>query len=103
MFRLAFSRVPRNWPEKMMSHLIELTRLGMHQGTVDATKDVLSRLRQTLHSEEERQAIDHALWVLERLEREVHHHSRSMLERLLRISELSETHYLEDLYSTSGE
>lgn len=103
LFRLAFSRIPRNWPEEMMSHLIELTKLGMHRGTVDATKDVLSRLRKTLHSEEERQAIDHALWVLERLEEEVRHHSRAMLERLLRISELSENQYLDDLYSTSVE
>jgi len=103
MFRRAFSGVPRDWSEKMMSHLIELTKLGMHHGTVDATKEVLTQLRESLSSEEERQAIDHALWVLQRLEEEVRHHNRVTMKRLLRIIELSETQYLEDLYSTAGQ
>lgn len=103
LYRRAFSRVPREWPEKMMSHVLELTELGMHRGTVDATKDVLSAIRKTLSSKEEREAIDHALWVLERLEIEVRHHSREMMERLLKIAQLAEDYYIEELYGDAEE
>ncbi|MFO7848614.1 MAG: hypothetical protein R6V67_01530 [Spirochaetia bacterium] len=87
----------------MMSHVLELTELGMHRGTVDATKDVLSAIRKTLSSEEERQAVDHALWVIERLEIEVRDHSREMMERLLKIAQLAEDHYIEELYGEAEE
>ncbi len=103
LYRRAFSRVPREWSEKMMGHVLELSKLGMHRGTIDATKDVLSAIRKTLSSEEERQAVDHALWVLDRLETEVRAHSREMMERLLKIAQCTEDNYIEELYGEPEE
>ncbi len=103
LFRKAFSQVPRDWPEKMMDQLRELTTLSMHRGTIDATIEVMNLLKKALDSEKEKQAIEYALWVLYRLEAEVQHHSSATLKRLLRISELAEVEYIENLYSSASE
>jgi hypothetical protein len=97
LLRRAFALVPPRKVERMMAHLRKLTRLGMQRGTVAATQEVLSEIRSGVDSSHEKEAIDYALWVLERLDEEVEAHSRPLMEQLLQIAEHVEQHYLEEL------
>ncbi len=97
LLRRAFALVPPRRVEKMMAHLRKLTRLGMHRGTVAATQEVLSAIREGVETAHEEEAIDYALWVLERLDEEVEAHRRPLMERLVKITEYVERYYLEEL------
>lgn len=97
LMQRAFVLVPQHRVEKMTEHLRKLTRRGMQRGTIDATEDVLKELHRGVETRQEKQAIDYALWVLDRLDEEVKAHSREMMERLLEIAERVEHYYLEEL------
>jgi hypothetical protein len=98
-FRRALARVPYRQSEDMITHLKKITRLGMQVKIIDAAKELFHEIRKSLHSENEREAVDYALWVMEQLEIQVKDHSKELMERLLTIAELTEQHYLEELYS----
>jgi hypothetical protein len=98
LLRRAFARVPRRKTEEMIEHLKKLTELGMRQGTVDATREVLKAIRELIASEEEGDAIGYAVHVMEELDALVRERSRRELRRFVRIAELTERHYhLEEL------
>ena len=97
-FRRAFALVPMRDAEKMMDHLRRLTRLGMQRGTIAATQEVLSEIQKSISSKDEKEALSYALWVLDRLDAQVQAHSRELMERLLRIAELTERRYLEEIH-----
>jgi hypothetical protein len=84
--------------EKMTDHLRRLTRLGMQRGTIAATQEVLSEIQKSISSKDEKEALSYALWVLDRLDAQVRAHSRELMERLLRIAELTERRYLEEIH-----
>jgi hypothetical protein len=97
LLRRAFAMISRRQSEKMIRHLKNLTELGMRRGTVDATREVLTALRELVESEEEREALDYAIGVLSRLDHLVRSFDRRELQRFVQISEYTERHYLEEL------
>jgi hypothetical protein len=99
-FRRALARVPWEQSEAMITHLKKITRLGMQTKIIHAANELFHEIRKSLHTEDEREAVDYALWVLEQLEMQVKDHSTELMDRLITIAELTERHYLEELYST---
>jgi hypothetical protein len=98
VFQEALTRVPKRQAEHMVDHLKKITRLAMQPTIILASKELFHEIRKSLHTEDEQEAIDYALWVMDQLEIQVRDYDKELMKRLLTIAEVTEQHYLEELY-----
>jgi hypothetical protein len=102
VFRTAFAAIPRSIKEDVAKRVHKLSTLAIRDHVVRATRDVLSELHAAVATDDEAWALEYAMSVLDEVRELARAYDREQVKRFLRVAELLEAHYLDEMETTYG-
>jgi hypothetical protein len=97
LFRRAYGTLDEKETRKILSRTEEVVRLGMDKGLMSATIEIVDLVRKTREDPEEQDALEYLLSVLQEVHDLSEEFSREEVERILRLSEITEAEYFDTL------
>lgn len=97
LLRRAYGTLEEQETEKMLSRTEEVVSLGMNKPLMSSTIEIVELVRETREDPEEQDALAYVLSVLQEVHDLSEEFSREEVERILRLSEITESNYFETL------